>query len=263
MPSVSHIIDSLESLAPRSLAEEWDNVGLLVGSPVWPATRLLTCLTVTPATVQEALEQEVDVIVSHHPLPFHPLKTITSETTAGRLLLELIAGKIAVYSAHTAFDSAQAGINQHLAIGLGLQQIEALVPADGVEDAEIGAGRIGTSGGATLLEMAQRVKDFLGIESVRLVGTDNLQVDQVAIACGSGGSFLQTAVERGCNCLVTGEITFHGCLEAEAQCIGLVLPGHFASERFALLSLADYLREQIPGIEVWASRHESDPIRTV
>ena len=263
MSTIGDILKSLESFAPAALAEEWDNVGLLVGSPDWPATRILACLTVTPATVAEAIEERAELIVAHHPLPFQPLKAITPATTAGRLLLELIGARIGVYSPHTAFDSAQAGINQHLAIGLGLQQIEPLIPEVDSPEGEVGAGRIGSAGDVSLLELANRVKAFLGIDTVRVVGSDEQQASRVAIACGSGGSLLAAAVERGCNCLVTGEIGFHGCLEAEARGVGLVLPGHFASERFALLSLADYLREQISDIEVWASRKESDPLRSV
>lgn len=263
MHTVGDIVDSLESFAPKALAEEWDNVGLLVGDAGWPASRVMACLTVTPATVQEALQREASLIVSHHPLPFQPLKSITPDTTPGRLLLELIGAKIAVYSAHTAFDSAQAGINQHLAIGLGLQAIKPLVLDPQSLESDVGNGRMGVTNDGTLLEVAESVKSFLELDSVRVVGDDDLPMERVAIACGSGGSFLETAFEQGCNCLVTGEINFHGCLEAEARGIGLVLPGHFASERFAMESLADYLGEQMPRLEVWASRNEHDPLRTV
>ncbi|MCH8839205.1 MAG: Nif3-like dinuclear metal center hexameric protein [Planctomycetes bacterium] len=138
-----------------------------------------------------------------------------------------------------------------------------LDPLDAAE-VEMGTGRMGSAGGQlSLMEVVGRVKSFLGIDTVQVVGSDDQPVQIVAIACGSGGSLLSTAVERGCDCLVTGEIGFHGCLEAEARGVGLVLPGHFASERFALLSLADYLREQFSGIEVWASHNESDPLRSV
>lgn len=118
-------------------------------------------------------------------------------------------------------------------------------------------------GESTLLELVERVKGFLGIKSLKVVGTDDQPISRVAIACGSGGSFLETAIAQACDCLVTGETTFHTCLEAEARGVGLILPGHFASERFALLSLAEYLQEQMSGIEVWASRDERDPLRTI
>jgi dinuclear metal center YbgI/SA1388 family protein len=264
MPIIGDIVNSLEQFAPTSLAEDWDNVGLLVGSPDWPANRVMTCLTVTPSTVDEAMQNRVELIVSHHPMPFQPLSSITSDSTSGRMLLELIGAKIGIYSPHTAFDSAQTGINQHLAIGLGLQQIEPLIPSSNYGDTELGAGRKGFLGEQiSLLEMAERVKTFLNIQGVRVVGTDDVTISKVAIACGSGGSFLDAAIKKGCDCLVTGETNFHTCLEAEARGVGLILPGHFASEQFALLSLADYLGDQFSDIEVWASRDEHDPIRSV
>jgi dinuclear metal center YbgI/SA1388 family protein len=267
MPTIGQVVEILDLFAPAKLAEDWDNVGLLVGKTNWSANKVMTCLTVTPTTADEAVSQGVNLIVSHHPLPFHPLRTITDESTVGRLLLQLITAGIGVYSPHTAFDSAEAGINQHLAIGLGLQGIKPLISATNTIDSgsvDSGSGRRGWLGESiALVEMADRVKTFLDISTIQVAGAEDLQVSRVAIACGSGGSFLQPTIAQECDCLVTGEATFHTCLEAEACGIGLILPGHFASERFALVALADYLSEQLAGIEVWASRTERDPIRTV
>src|SRR5688572_12454343 len=176
MPIVGEVAQVLEQLAPLGLAEDWDNVGLLVGESQWPADRVMTCLTVTADTVAEAIEQRANLIVSHHPLPFRPVKTITSATTVGRLLLQLIRHSIAVYSSHTAFDSASAGINQHLAIGLGLQEIMPLKPAV-TGDPEEGSGRHGLIGEPlTRRELAERTKQFLNIECVRIAGRDNENV---------------------------------------------------------------------------------------
>ncbi len=261
MATVGTVAECLEQFAPAKLAEEWDNVGLLVGDRAWPVERVMTCLTITPVTAAEAIEGRANLIVTHHPLPFHPLKSITTDSTAGRLLLELITARIAVCSPHTAFDSARAGINQHLAIGLGLHEIAPLVVNDGV-DTDVGIGRCGTLGeDVTLKEVVDRVKNFLGIQKLQVVGREEQQVNRVAIVCGSGGSFLETAIARGCDCLITGETTYHTCLEADARNVALVLPGHYASERFALLSLADYLGDLLAGVTVWASRNECDPVR--
>jgi dinuclear metal center YbgI/SA1388 family protein len=260
MPTVGEVAEVLEQLAPLALAEAWDNVGLLVGDASWPADRVMTCLTITPETVAEAIAGGAQLIVSHHPLPFRPIQSITSTTTPGRLLLELIRHGIAVYSPHTAFDSAPAGINQHLAIGLGLQEIRPLVPLP--TDPEVGAGRCGiVAEPLTLADLAERTQSFLSTEATRIVGPPDTEIDRVAIACGSGGSLLEPAVAAGCDVLVTGEMTFHNCLEAEARGVAVVLAGHFASERFALLSLADYLTDQLADIQVWASRHERNPIQ--
>src|SRR5688572_20463375 len=110
MPLLRDICQFLDQLAPPRLAEEWDNVGLLVGDPAQPIERIMTCLTITPASAAEAVSQRADLIVTHHPLPFRPLKRLTSDHTPGRLLLSLIRAGIAVHSPHTAFDSAAAGI---------------------------------------------------------------------------------------------------------------------------------------------------------
>lgn len=263
MSTVGKVIEYLEQIAPLSLAEDWDNVGLLVGDRVWTVERLITCLTITPDVVAEAIEGRANLIVTHHPLPFQALKNITADSTAGRLLLNLIASRIAVYSAHTAFDSARAGINQHLAIGLDMQEIAPLFPGD-VEDADVGAGRLGILGEeVSLVEMTKRVKNFLSLEKLQIVGQNDQVVSRIAIACGSGGSFLERAIELDCDCLITGETNFHTCLEAEARGVALILPGHFASERFGLISLADYLGDLIPEVTVWASQSEQDPLRSI
>jgi dinuclear metal center YbgI/SA1388 family protein len=263
MATVADIAEVLGQLAPLRLAESWDNVGLLIGDARWPVRRVMVCLTVTPQTVAEAISQGAQLIVSHHPLPFKPLATVTADSTPGRLMLELIGNSVAVYSAHTAFDSAQAGINQHLAIGLGLQEIRPLVAIEGADDEE-GTGRFGmVDEPLSLDELAARAKAFLNINEVRVVGPPDHSVSRVAMACGSGGLLLADAVRAGCDAMLTGEANFHTCLEAQSQGVGLVMPGHFASERFAMLSLADYLSDQVADAEFWASQHEADPLRRV
>jgi dinuclear metal center YbgI/SA1388 family protein len=218
----------------------------------------MTCLTITPESAAEAVANRANLIVSHHPLPFRPLKRLTGETSEGRLLLDLIAAGIAVYSPHTAFDSAEEGINQRLAAGLQLTDVLPLVP--GVEPWQ-GAGRHGRLQHAiTLRELARRVKQLLALENVQAVGALDQPLDSVAVACGSAGEFLEPAQTAGCNCLVTGEVRFHTCLDAEARGMSLVLAGHFASERFAVVELADVLAQHFPALQVWASKQERDPL---
>lgn len=262
MATVADVVDVMQQLAPVELAESWDNVGLLIGDRGARVERVLTCLTVTPDVVAEAIDQQASLLVSHHPLPFDPLRSITSDTTVGRMLLDLIRHGIAVYSAHTAFDSARAGINQHLAIGLGLQQIAPLIAAP--DDPEVGVGRCGDADQSlTLRELAERAKAFLGLQTVRIVGPEEAPVSRIAVACGSGGSMLDAARLAKCNGFVTGEATFHACLSAAAADVGVVLLGHYASERFALESLADYLGDQLAKIDVRPSERDADPFRLI
>src|SRR6185295_8040165 len=143
MPLLSDLCRFLDAFAPPGLSEEWDNVGLLVGDPKRQVERAMTCLTITPASCAEAVSKQANLIVTHHPLPFQPLRRLTTESTPGRLLLTLIEAGIAVYSPHTAFDSAAEGINQQLAEGIGLTEIRPLVPSPPDATINLGSGRFG------------------------------------------------------------------------------------------------------------------------
>ncbi|QDT06885.1 GTP cyclohydrolase 1 type 2 [Rubripirellula lacrimiformis] len=289
--TINHVCQTLAQIAPLRLAEDWDNVGLLIGDRKSSVGRVMTCLTVTPDVVDEAIEDRAGMIVAHHPLPFKPVAKITTDSVAGEMLWRLIGAGIAVYSAHTAFDSAAQGVNQMWAAGLGLQSIEPLVPSvseagqaislaagsstalSESSDGSLGAGRLGRFAAATTLgQLARQATEMVqgqassdsgGPSSTRLVGDPARAVTKVALACGSGGSFLAAAKRRGCDALVTGEATFHTCLEARSLGIGLVLLGHYQSERFAMERLAEQLAAEHAEVTVWASRSESDPVQSI
>lgn len=261
MTDLKSVCEYLDQFAPPELAEDWDNVGLLVGDRQRGVRRVMTCLTITPASAEEAVREGAELIVTHHPLPFRPLKRLTADSTPGRLLLQLIRAGVAVYSPHTAFDSAAAGINQQLAEGLGLCDIVPLITkTDRLPG--LGAGRCGNlTPKATLAELVERLKVFLHLDGLHVVGAAEQRVGRVAVACGAAGEFLDPARRAGCDALVTGETTFHTSLEAEAQGLALLLPGHFASERFAVVNLAEQLAARFPELLVWGSRQERDPLR--
>lgn len=260
MASLQDVCGFLEEFAPPRLAEDWDNVGLLVGHAHRTIQRVMTCLTITPASADEAVAERVDVIVSHHPLPFRPLRRLTSETTPGRLLLQLIGAGVAIYSPHTAFDSAAAGINQQWAEALQLQGIQPLIPGE-PDLPGTGTGRYGRlESPQTLGQLILRLKHLLGLEGLHAVGAASQRVQQVGVACGAAGQLLEPAIRAGCDALITGETNFHTCLEAEARGVALLLTGHFASERFAVESLAQRIQQAFEELTVWPSRRETDPL---
>lgn len=268
MTPLENVCGFLAKTAPLKLAEDWDNVGLLIGDRKSEVGKIMTCLTISPSVVNEAVEQKVDLIVAHHPLPFQPIKKITSDNTTGSMLLSLIRHGISVYSSHTAFDSAEFGINQRWCDRLGVTDTKPLItpPSSGsrtseqAADIELGSGRYGIlRSPETLAELSSRAATSVGGERPRLVGDANRKVTKIAFACGSGGSFLAAAIRSGCHALVTGEATFHVCLEAESREIGLILLGHYFSERFAMEELAETLNEEFPDLRVWASEQEQDP----
>ena len=268
MTTLETICSTLAEIAPLRLAEDWDNVGLLVGHRKRQVAKVMTCLTITPNVVDEAIAERVGLIVTHHPLPFKPLTRLTSDTIPGNMLLRLIAGNVGVYSAHTAFDSAADGINQRWASMLRLHSIETLLPPEVESDTSNadgtiqGTGRLGRlSEPETLRSLILRAASLVGAQGTRSVGDLDQPVSKVALACGSGGSFLNAAKRRGCDAMITGEATFHTCLEAESMGIGLGLIGHYWSERFAMERLAETLSEQLADVEIWASRSEHDPMK--
>lgn len=261
MTRVADIAAFLEAFAPVALAEAWDNVGLLVGRAEDHVERVMTCLTVTPDSAREAIDEHANLIVSHHPMLFRPTNRVTSESSEGRILLDLIRAGVAVYSPHTAFDSASDGINERLARGLALTQIVPLMAAD---DPKVGSGRAGMlPKRMPLAELAKKVQKLLAVEHMQVVGAVDRSVARVAVGCGSAGELVASAAQAGCDVFVTGEARFHTALEAESLGMCLVLAGHFASERFAVEELAGVLARQFPALEVWASRRERDPIQWV
>ena len=272
MNNVNDIAIFLEKFAPLNLAEEWDNVGLLVGDRRREVRKVITCLTITPESAAEAIEEKADLIVTHHPLPFAALKRLTTDTTPGRLLWELISERISIYSPHTAFDSAREGVNQCLAAGLGLRGITPLRACEETGTSTslrsepvpvfLGAGRWGWLEEMISLEqLGERLKKFLHIDHLQVVGDPKRPIRSVAVACGAADELLAAAQSNGCDCMVIGEARFHTCLEAEATQIALLLPGHFASERFAVEWLAEILSNHFPQLNIWPSRRERDPLK--
>lgn len=260
MPTVADLCRFLESLAPPHLAAEWDNVGLLVGDRSQPVERVMTCLTVTPAVAAEAVRERVQLVVTHHPLPFRPLARLTADEPAGRILLEVIRAGVAIYSPHTAFDSAAEGINQRLAAGLGLAEIRPLEIAAS-DPHWLGVGRQGRLPQPLALgQVAAAAKRFLKTGGLFAVGDVQQLIERVAVACGSGGELLDAAIRAGCELFVTGEARLHTAYDAESRGIAMLLVGHYASERFGVEGLAEAIARQFAGLKVWPSRDERDPL---
>ena len=259
MPSLDDVIAELEQLAPLRLAADWDNVGLLVGTGRTTIDRLMTCLTLTPDVAREAVADGADLVVSPHPLPFRPVGRITAETATGTVLMELLAAGIGVWSGHTAWDSAAAGINALLAEQLGLEHVGPIEPDETSPDT--GFGRLGTApAGRTVGDLASTLTQALGCPGCHVVGDAGRSAGRVGIVCGSGGETVAAVAASGCQTLVTGEIKLHNALDAVAHGLAVIAVGHHASERFAIEVLAERMAASLPGLHCWASRRECDPL---
>lgn len=362
MPTVAELCSALDRFAPPGLAAEWDNTGLLLGDATAVVERALTCLTLTPDVVDEAVRDRANLIVSHHPILFRGAKKLTADRGDGAVVWPLARAGIAVYSPHTSFDNCSGGINDILCRRLGLVRTEPLRPRTAskqfklvvfVPDSDLaklsdavfaaGAGVIGqyeqcsyrlagkgtffgtdstnpvvgqkgrredvdewrlevvvseskltavvqamrsahsyeepafdvyplhpaTGGGegrigelekpATLVELAAKAKAALNAGFLQVVGDGAKPVRRVAVACGAAGEFLPDAIRAGAEVFLTGELRFHDALTARTAGLGVLSPGHYATERPGIEELAAKLAKDWPALTVWASRAERDP----
>jgi len=258
-PTVGDVCSRLDFFAPRTLAESWDNTGLLLGRTEVPVRRLLTCLTLTEQVAWEAAGFSAQLVITHHPLFFKAVRSLTEATAEGRTVLTLTKHGIAVYSPHTAFDSAAAGINQQLAESLELVDIASLRPRE--PGALIGAGRFGVLPKPVgRPEFLKRVASVTSARWLEWCGAGPQTIRRVAIGCGAGGEFLADAIRLGCDTFVTGESRFHGVLEAQAAGINLILTGHYSSERPAVEQLAIRIAEWFPMVICRAAVSEQNPL---
>lgn len=259
MQRLHSILQTLDEFAPLSLAESWDNVGLLVGEADAWVRRAMVCLTVTETTLREAIDRNANLIVSHHPIPFKPLQRITDQTPTGRLIVQAIRHEVAIYSPHTAWDNAPRGINRQLADLLGLDTLAPLAISHDASHASrgLGSGLQGTFPVPQSIDaIFEKLSTHIPSSRPRCTHDGLRQVSRIALVCGSGGSLVSLAAKSGCDAFLTGEATYHQCLEAEAYGMALLMIGHHASEFFSLSTLAAHLQTCWPDVEFCCSERE-------
>lgn len=242
MPTLERIIAVIESLAPVSLAEDWDNCGLQIGEPGCEVRKLLVALDPLPEVIEEAVRAGASLVVSHHPLFFDSVKSLDTSSGTGAAVKAAIMGRVAVYSAHTSLDSAKPGVSDALAGILKLKDTRPIVRAGG-QDAGLGLGRVGRlPKPMKVSEIAARLKDALGCERARLTGEPGRSVSRVAVCGGSGSELMDEVFRSGAELYVTGDVKYHWALKARECGLALLDVGHFESEAYALASFAARLK---------------------
>lgn len=257
MVRLSKIMEELEVLAPSSLKCPWDNVGLLVGDESQKISRVFVCLDITSQNVKTAVEFGADLIISHHPLIFEPVKNITEATVTGSIIRTLIKNNISAFCMHTSFDIAEGGMNDVLAQRLGLENIRKFTPDECIgENGEPldGIGRIGSlERPMTMGDFAAFVKEALGTSALKYVGNLAEPVQTVALCSGSGGSEMYAAYHSGADVYVTADLKHdHGRI-AEEIGLNMIDAGHFETENIICDFLVDFFRHRFPEVEICAS----------
>ncbi len=234
------IIAALEEFAPLSTAQPWDNVGWQVNFANPDVKKIMLCLTVTESVISQAIDQNCDFILSHHPVFFDPIKKI-----ADKSILEAIKNGIQMYSVHTNFDSVIGGTSDMLGWKMGFDQLEVLNEFVRVKrlDNEI-----------SVEELTQRLKHNLNVNHFKMVNLRNLHsVKSIAFCAGSGGSFIQDINIANIDLFVTGDVKYHDALDSD----GLVIfdIGHYDSEKF----VTDIFKNILQKLEVeLIVAHEED-----
>lgn len=265
MATVNEVYGFLDKLAPFDLQMDFDNAGFLVGRGESQVKRLLVALDITLPVAEEAAEKGCQLIVSHHPVIFHPVKALTDQSATGRVLLALAEGHMAAICAHTNLDAAEGGVNDQLAKRLGLTDI-ALLEQDGTDrwGRPYGIGRIGRvhAPGLSGAEYAAYVKEKLNANSVRFEDA-GVPVSRVAVGGGSCGSMLAHVAAKGCDTFVTADVKHDQYIEAKAMGITLMDAGHFATENVVCAPLAEKLARAFPEIQVELAGQNREPYGAV
>ena len=241
---VKDILESLNIEAPFSLAEAWDNVGLLVGDPEQEVTAVLAGLDPTNRLVDEAIAQGANTIVTHHPVIFKPLQTINTAEPNGRLLQKALANHIAIIGCHTNFDSARQGVSHYLALQLGLENLSPLVASSDEAGTDTGLGSIGTyPAHLAAADFLARVLHVLNLPSVHMAGTVPTQISRVAVCGGSGSELAPIALQRGADVYLSAEIKHSTAIWAAETNFCIIDGTHYATEKPAVTLLVKKLQE--------------------
>lgn len=249
------IIEHIEKTYPLSAALDFDNVGLLAGNTEKEVKRIYLALDATTEVIQNACEWHADLLITHHPLIFSPLKRVTNEDFVGRRVMQLIRNDISYYAMHTNYDVL--GMAKLIGGALGLQETQTLDVTMDTDGQEEGIGKIAIlPKEMTLKECCEYVKQRLHLESVGVFGDLETNVKRLAVSPGSGKSAIRPALQKGADVLVTGDIGHHEGLDAWEQGLAVIDAGHYGTEYLFMEDLKAYLCKWIKETEI-----RTEPIR--
>ena len=256
---IQDVLSALEQFAPLPLQESWDNAGLQVGLTEAEVSGALLCLDVTEKVVDEALEKGCNLIVSHHPLLFRGLKTISDMTDVQRTVRKAIRHDIAVVSMHTNMDNAEGGVNFKMAEKLGLTDVQFMAPKT-VGDVNAGSGVVGTlEKPLAARDFVQKVKEAFGVECAMTNELLERPVKRVALCGGAGDFLLDEAVKTGADAFITGEMHYHQYFGYEQQ-IQICVIGHYQSEQFTAEVFEEIIQQECPGVKTCIAETNTNPI---
>ena len=243
------IVQVIEAAYPREAALDFDNVGLLAGRTEKEVERVYIALDATDAVIDRAIEAGADMLITHHPLIFSPLKKVTDEDFVSRRVVKLIQNDISYYAMHTNYDVL--GMAELAEKILGIRDSEVLditMEKDGKQE---GIGRIGElEKPMTLEECCVYVKHKLNLGSLKVFGDMQAEVSRLAISPGSGKTAIAAAIAKGADVLVTEDIGHHDGLDAVEQGLSVIDAGHYGTEYIFIDDMRRFLEDKLPVLDV-------------
>ena len=253
------MLSALERFAPLPLQESWDNAGLQVGLTETEVSGALLCLDVNERIVDEAIRKGCNLIVSHHPLLFRGLKTISDLTDVQRTVMKAIENRLCVISMHTNMDNAKGGVNFRIALKLGLNDVQFFASklVDGIEAGSGVVGKLAEPMAAD--DFILKVKRIFGVECAMCNELLRRPVSKVAICGGAGDFLLDEALKTGADAFITGEMHYHQYFGYEQQ-IQICVIGHYQSEQFTSEVFQEIIQEACPGVKTCIAETCTNPI---
>lgn len=259
--TVKEIASAIEAFAPLPLQEDYDNAGLQVGFGDRHVNAVMLCLDVTEEVLEEAVRRKCEMIVSHHPLIFRGLKSLTGADETQRIAIRALEAGVAIYSAHTNLDSTWNGVSHEMAHILDVKDIEVLEPKEGMPRA--GLGVIGNITPTPKLEFLRRVKEKFNVRNLRYSAQSRaLVVKRVALCGGSGASLISLAKKAGADLYVTGDVKYHDFATWGQEMI-IADIGHYESELCSMRIFSRIIRGKYPDLVVYFSEDQRNPIGTI
>jgi dinuclear metal center YbgI/SA1388 family protein len=257
---IKELLYALERFAPLPLQEDYDNAGLQIGLTETEASGALLCLDVNEEIVDEAIRKGCNVIVSHHPLLFHALKSITGSNYVQRTVMKAIQAGVTIISMHTNMDACRGGVNFKMAEKIGLKDVHFFDAKTAVNGVEAGEGVMGTLVETLSAEsLVAHLKDVFHAECAMCNALLRRPISKVALCGGAGSFLLDDAIDAGADAFVTGEMHYHEYFGHEQE-IQIVVLGHFETEQYTNEIFYSILRGQFPSLSLFLAETKTNPI---
>ncbi|MBE7050560.1 MAG: Nif3-like dinuclear metal center hexameric protein [Ruminococcaceae bacterium] len=262
MITSSDIREYINNVFPENFAFDRDNVGLILGRCDKEVKRVLITLDVDEKVAQEAMEKGADLIISHHPLMFYPIKRLTGNSPEERTLRQLISGDISLISAHTNLDCSSGGLNDYLCEKLDIINTRVIEVVASDEKGEHGFGRIGEfKEEFSLLKILERCKNVLGANGLRYTGREDKMIKRVAVNCGGGADLLDECISLGADLFITGDVKYNPFRNGYESGMAVIDAGHYETEHIVCELLEKVLKDKYPDIEFCISKENIAPIK--